>query len=231
MNERSCRGVTGLLVGALFMATLLFSVPLQAGLVLSVADAGVQATTVAGAITETFDTGAPSTILGTYANEIVLAPSDFGGAFGTSYLGVFDSVTTLELNSPQKYFGMWWSALDADNAISVFDGSALLGSYVPSDLIPIISVDYFGNPNGPGNPSEVYAYVHFTATGSSSITRIEFSNGPNSFFESDNHSVTDQSIVPPGTSLVPEPGSVTLMGLSFAAVFGSRRSRRSRRSV
>ena len=206
---------------ALFTVVLAFSASTQAGLVFTFEAAGVQSTSVPGVTTETFNSGAPSAVIGTYANATVSAADVFGGAFGTDYLDITGTqVTTLTLNSPQKYFGMWWSAGDANDLLTLYDGAVVLDSLtVGADLIPVLAPAYYGNPNGGGNESEPYAYLNFTATGSSNITRIEFTQTTSSGgFETDNHSVTDEPIDPPGRPLIPEP--TTFMVWSVLGLIG-----------
>lgn len=185
----------------------LFGASAQAAIVFTFENASVQATSVSGVLTETFDTGVPGTAIGTYTNATVIAGDVFGGAQGTSYLTLLNSgssVTTLDLNSPQKYFGMWWSAGDANDLVSFYDGATLVDSFTVGDIIPLLTPAYYGNPNGGAFVNEPYAYLNFTATGTTSITQIQFTqvNGGGGGFETDNHSVTDRSIDPPGNSSV-----------------------------
>lgn len=202
----------------------------HAGLIVSIEAPGVQVTSVPGATTETFDSGAPTGVLGNYTNMLVLSPTVFsgvlGGAFNTNYAAAFDGLAVLELNSPQKYFGTWWAAADADNQIIFFDGANFLGSYLLTDFNGVIGPGHFGNPNNGLNVVDPYFYAHFTATGTTNITHVFFSSSSNSFFETDNHSVYDQPIAPPGTVVVPEPSSL----VGMATIIGSVAMRRKRRS-
>jgi len=204
--------------------------PAGAGIIVSVDAPGVQTTAVVGATTETFDSGAASGVLGTYTNMLVLSPAlyfgIYGGAFGTDYGAVFDGFAVLELGSPQKYFGMWWAAADADNTLWLYDDATLLIQLTTSDLLPFLPPAYFGNPNTGQNPAEPYFYLHFTTTGNSEITHVLFANGSDSFFESDNHSIVDQSIGPPGTVVVPEPSGLAAAVCVLGIVMATRRRNR-----
>ena len=120
---------------------------------------------------------------------------------------------------------MWWSAGDARNQAQFFDATnTLLGSFVIGDIIPFLSPAYFGNPNGGGNAGEAYAYLNFTTTGGDLIDHIAFNQiGGGGGFETDNHSVFDQPITPPGNA-IPEPTTV-LFGFALAGVATLRRRR------
>lgn len=201
----------------------------RAGVVFTIELAGVQATSVPGAITETFDSGTWSSLVGDYSgNAFVFSPSLFsgvyGGAFGSYYLGIFDGIALLELNTPQKYFGMWWAAADADDVLTLFDGPSILGTYTAASFVPFLGAAYFGNPNNGFNPSEAYVYVNFTTTGNSNITHVLFRNESNmTVFETDNHSILDQPISPPGIALIPEPGLGLLAGMGLVSGLVRRR--------
>lgn len=214
----------------------LVEAPAHANLIFTIENPGVQSTTVAGASTEDFES-LPIGVLGVYHSAAIggtysggqIIPHDlYGGAGGVGQydvVGLGNTVSqTLQFDSPKTYFGIWWSAGDAANKIEFFDPSnTLLGSYVIGDIIPFLSAAYLGNPNTGENPGEYYAYLNFTTTGGSLIDRIVFENVTASGFESDNHSVFDQPITPPGHS-IPEAGSTLIMlGGSLAALLSLRR--------
>ncbi len=202
---------------ALALAGSLVSMSANAVIVFTIENPGVQQTTVAGAITETFDSralGALGTFVspvGTFVGGTVLAPDVFGGANSTRYdlaAGLQSGASSrLDLSTPQKYVGLWWSAGDARNQLEFYDPSLnLLAIFNTSTIIPFLSAGYYGNPNGGGNVGEPYAYLNFTATGSETIGRVVFRQlAGGGAFEIDNVSVFDQPITPPGNSL-PEGG-------------------------
>lgn len=142
-----------------------------------------------------------------------------------SYTG--QNSQTLTFDSSKTYFGMWWSAGDPANQLVFYDGATILASYSTADIIPFLSSAYYGNPNNGLNPNEPYVYLNFTTTGASRITSIEFNCDLFAGFESDNHSVHDQVIEPPGNTLptVPATGStltMLLMGVCFITLVGAK---------
>lgn len=202
-----------------FACLLLVNAQSYGLIVFTIENPGVQQTTVAGAVTETFDTHAlgamgtfnSPTIPGTFTGGSVLVADQYGGANGTRYdlaaSGVGSS-STLTLNTPQKYIGLWWSAGDAGNILEFYDSSAtLLSSFSTASILGLLPATYRGNPNPPAgrNTGEAYAYLNFTATGSDSISRVVFRQTTGGGFEIDNVSVFDQPITPPGHTL-PEGG-------------------------
>jgi len=219
----------------LFSATvglgLLSATQARAGLVFTIENPDVESTSVSGALTENFDTVpigvigtyVSPTIGGTYSGGQVIPHDQYGGAGGA---GQYDVVglgattsQTLQFASGKTYFGMWWSAGDPSNKLEFFDSSnSLLGSYVIGDIIPFLSPAYLGNPDTGENPGEYYAYLHFTTTEGSLIDRVVFSNVTTSGFESDNHSVFDQPIKPPGNPLPNVPDSGSTISILTAAV-------------
>lgn len=226
--------------------------PAHAALVFSYEAPGVQATTVAGVTTETFDSRPLGALSGNVLNNTatlsaggaVVAGTANSGAFGGAGTGAPGSETqyyavgvqsgsaapvTLEFNTPQKYFGMWWPAGDAKNELSFYDGSNnLLGYYTVGTILASLPASYNGNPNNGLDAAEKFAYLNFTATGSDSIKKVVFANSGSlsSGFEMDNFSITTESITPPGT-VVPEPSTYiagALLTLPFA-LKGLRRLR------
>lgn len=190
------------------------ALPVHAGLIFTVEGPGVTQSSVPGVSTETFDDGDLVSAIGTYTGGTIMPADVWGGAGGSgAYLfATLTSASTLTFGTPQSYFGFWWSAGDVNNSLSLYSPTnALLGSYVIGDILPYLSSGYFGNPSGTfagGNPSEAYAYLNFTATGTDYISRVVF-GGSN--FESDNHSITTERITPPGTT-VPDSGSTLILG-------------------
>jgi hypothetical protein len=146
-----------------------------------------------------------------------------GGGGQYDVVGLGNTVSqTLTFASGKTYFGLWWSAGDAANTLTFYQGASVLGSYVIGDIIPSLSSAYLGNPNGGGNPGEYYAYLNFTTTDGDLIDRIVFGNVTSSGFESDNHSVYDQPIEPPGHTL-PDGGSTLILALGSIGLLASLR--------
>ena len=204
----------------------------RAAIVFTVEAPGVQQSQVAGVTTENFNDGNLISTLGTYTGGSANPASLFGGAGGTGFF-LQNGPTTLTLNSPQFYFGMWWSAGDAANLLEFYDGATLVGSFNVGSIIPFLSPAYYGNPtpNFLGQDSaEPFAYLNFTATGTTQITRVVFGGGN---FESDNHSVIDQRITPPGTdpTSVPDGGStLALAGMALLGLAGMKRALASKKA-
>jgi len=143
--------------------------------------------------------------LGNYDHLLVRSADAFGGAGGKgTYMSVNTSFnagsnpTTLTLATPQRYFGLWWSAGDPNNVLSFYSGNTLLETFTTSDVVNFINAQenksaYFGNPNNGRNKGEPYAFLNFYADPSNpSLTfdRIVFSSANRgSGFEMDYHTL------------------------------------------
>ncbi len=204
---------------------------------------------VVGASTENFnslptgnDTTAYSSSIGTFqfspTTPLNVSTADqFGGAAGTGKyiaLGSQSGTTapvTINLTTAANYLGFWWSAGDANNGISFYDGNTLLyrfsASQITSFLTPTSGTttaangtvynnsSYYGNPNAAflgQNSSEAYAYIDIVTTGVT-FDKIVLDNSgtTGTGFESDNYTVYNGTVTLPGDSLitsvavVPEP--------------------------
>jgi hypothetical protein len=211
----------------------------HAGLVMSVEAAGAQISTVAGVTTETFNsfgTGQYSSLqtavgtLSTSGTLAIVAADIYGGAGGTgnyfavgAQSGSADPVT-LTFKGPESYFGLWWSAADANNSVTFYSGSSALMTYNDASAFSFTTPGdaYYGNPNNGGDTGEPFAYFNFNGTNGTTFTSVVFSNNDTTGtgFESDNFSV----------GAVPEPPSLVLAGSSLAicALVSWRRRRRAR---
>ncbi|MGA3182437.1 MAG: hypothetical protein ABSF38_19080 [Verrucomicrobiota bacterium] len=208
--------------------------------------AGVEATTVPGTITENFDslatgnvTSALVTPIGTLLNGAITTANEYGGAGGTgNFYVVGNNVNAgggptpvpgiLTFNSPQSYFGMWWSAADsgingtAGNSVTFYDGATVLATLTTAQVTAGLSSFYLGNPSGSyagQNNTQDYVYLDFYDTGGATITSVDFNNGDasnSSGFEMDNFSILAAA---PDLS-----GTLWLLGLGLSAVaaFGRR---------
>jgi len=220
---------------------LLCAQPLHAQLTFTIEGPGVQATTVAGATTETFN-GLPAGSLGSYVSPgigtfsggAIVAANEYGGAGGGGNyyaVGAESGTTlgTLTLSSPQDYLGLWWSAGDAENVLQFFDGATVIGTYDVGSIIPYLSAAYYGNPNAAflGQDSgEPFVYLNFTTSGTTQITSVDFENGLSTGFELDNVSVYNQAITPPGNSVPDATNTTLLLFMAAASLFGYRQCRK-----
>ncbi len=210
--------------------------PAKAGLILSVEAPKVEASTVSGVATETFngfDTrnnyNLLSTTVGTLTSpgEAIVAADQFGGATSPAVpsgssskyfaIGVESGKTTasLALNGSQSYFGFWWSAADALNSVELYSKGTLLATLNTGVALSALNANtkYLGNPNTGADNSEPFAYLNFTATGGTTFDQIVFNNANLSTgFEMDNFSVLK------GPTAV--SGTVINNGLILAAVPG-----------
>ncbi len=147
---------------------------------------------------------AGNTALGNYDHLLVVSADAFGGASGKgTYMMVSTNVnkasspTTLTLATPQRYFGLWWSAGDPNNVLSFYSGNTLLETFRTSDVVNFINAQanagaFNGNPNTGQNKGKPYAFLNFYADPSNpalTFDRIVFSNVGSARFQQDNHTI------------------------------------------
>ena len=145
--------------------------------------------------------------VGTFNNANVLAGDKYGGAGGTQYLQVPASSTmTLNLNTAQSYFGMWWSAGDALNSLTFKLGGTVVMTFNTSILNSFLSASYNGMPSGPfagQNASEKYAFINFYGINGVTFDTIIAQQGSSKAFESDNWTVATTYSTPlSGTPII-----------------------------
>lgn len=170
-----------------------------------------------GDFTSTFRTGTSNFDSSTYIRGVYSANGDpkwtrsaanqYGGASGTTAFPSLTGATSpssayvirlsTSANIPGvNYFGLWISALDANNSLQFYSGRQLLYSFGATDLqtalgaCSVLNV-YCGNPTTPfksQNSSEAYAYVNFFATVGYFDTVVLYQTST-SGFESSNHAV------------------------------------------
>ncbi len=185
---------------------------------------------------------------------------EYGGANNSRYAAFGDQTgtsgaITLNLVNPTTFFGMWWSAIDQYNGVSLYDDNTFLMRISGADLISLFSVptltaqngstyqtsNYRGKPpDRTQNTSEYYAYVMFQASGLT-FNRVVFDNSgtTGTGFEMDNLQIRSGNFTIPGTTVlltqyqinaVPEP-SVWIpaaLGLFGCAWWRNRRPARPR---
>jgi hypothetical protein len=106
--------------------------------------------------------------------------------------------STLSLNESSSYFGLWWSAGDANNQLSFYSGDSLVAQYTTSSMFGSLnlSTDYYGNPLTGGNTREPYAFINFYGDESTSWDRIELTQTGGGGFESDNYTTRVEAFDP-----------------------------------
>lgn len=164
--------------------------------------AGAESSTMPNTYQETFDnlpTGVNNNVswsgVGTFDTVNIKNADVYGGAAGSKYavegLGVVNK-TTLTLNSPSSYFGLWWSAGDAANVLNFYNSGNLVGSFTTANLINLLPNSYKGNPDTAlwyqgQNSGEKYGFINFIADKNTTWDKIEFTNSGGSGFEADNY--------------------------------------------
>ncbi len=199
-----------------------------------------------GGFTSTFGLSGAQTITGTYSadataksgSNLVSQPANqYGGAGGTgNYAELFNGSYTINLSATGvpgvNYFGIWVSALDANNQIQFYNGSTLIYTFTPTAMLAAINARanksaYYGNPttNYLGQDSgEPFAFVNFFGVGGT-FDKLVISNSGGTGFESDNHTVGYRN---PNTIIgnlfgVPEPGAMLLLPGFLLALWRARR--------
>ena len=136
--------------------------------------------------------------VGSFNQLYVKGADSYGGAAdasnpnGTKYSlqGAGTSVlsSTLLLDTPSSYFGMWWSAGDAQNVLDFYKGDTLVSSFTTASLMEPLPGTYDGNPrNRSINGGEPYAFINFFGDETTVWDRIVLRNNGSSGFESDNY--------------------------------------------
>jgi hypothetical protein len=199
----------------------------NATIVFTVENPGVQASTVPGVITETFDeygTGnyfQPLTgPIGTYSTGGNIQSANlYGGAGGVgNYIAIGSQSgqqdVLLTLNSNDSYFGMEYGAGDYGNQLSFYNGNYLVGTLNTQAVLAALGTNpaYFGNPTTGQDSGEPFAYFNFFGTAGTTFNKILFHNTTlGTGFETDNHSILVAPVgphgnpIPGGFTAVPEP--------------------------
>lgn len=189
---------------------------------------------------------AGTAISGTYAGAITHdTDNTYGGAYGTQPYPAADGTGhyTLSLAAEgvrgANYFGVWITAMDPYNVLTLSSAGATVFSLGSADLRKAIAATtnpgaYYGDPDNGGDTAEPFAYVNIYDT-SGFFDRVTFGNNGPSNFESSNDSVgyfasPNVSGVPvaiaTNTVSVPEPESLTMVLPALALMMAWRARRR-----
>ena len=201
-------------------------------------------------LTESFDTLANLAATGTLAvgdysatgPMAILSANQYGGAGGAGKYAFTDSSGQLsvDLVTPSKYFGLWFTCSNPGNYVDVYSGANLLATFDTQSLSDIVGLKaspnsvlasdgnhysgdlWYGNPNAALNDADVgrfvYAYVNMGLSDpNATFDRIVMRGA---YFEFDNLTTSPSSFV----SVVPEPaGCATLAGVLMLGFSMSRR--------
>ena len=148
---------------ALVLAAIL-TLPASASLVVTYAESpDAETSSLSG--TSVFDfnnlsvgvhAGVTWTGVGTYNSLSILANDQYGGAGvgGSNYSVQSNNVnlgdvtsTTLTLEHPSAYFGLWWSAGDPENVMNFYSGSSLVAHFTTANLMAKLDDTYYGKPS------------------------------------------------------------------------------------
>jgi len=204
----------------------------------------VSTANLTGGFTSTFGLTGSQTISGTYSadttaktgtNLVSQGANQYGGAGGTGlYPELMNGSYTIALAvngvPGVNYFGLWISALDANNTIAFYSGASLLFTFTPSQMITAINARsdkaaYYGNPNNPTqDTSEPFAFVNFFGVGGT-FDKLVISNCCGTGFETDNQTVGYRNPAPIIGNLfgVPEPSPQASLALGVATLLLGRR--------
>jgi hypothetical protein len=173
--------------------------------------------------------GLTGTFTGTFS---VVGADQYGGAGGSNYITDNDSSFTLTLSQDVTYFGLWVSAMNDGNVVTILDSNGnTLTTFDTASMAALIGSNhaYYGNPSGPYaglDSDEPFAFVNFFDQ-SGSFNTIQISGAG---FESDNFTVgtftsTSGTGVAGTASDVPEPASFAALGMGIGGLLAARRRR------
>jgi hypothetical protein len=139
--------------------------------------------------------------VGTIDQVYVRKADMYGGAGGTGNYAaqggawpVYTPTTTITFPTGEghAYFGLWWSAGDANNVLTFYSGTTVVAELTTGNLLNKLAASrayYYGNPNTAflnQNNTEAYAFINLYGDLGTTWDKIVFSNLGSSGFESDN---------------------------------------------
>jgi len=198
------------------LGVVMLSSAANAGIIYSVENEGVHATQVVGATTVDFNDmtcGAYSVcsggkIVSGNSPGVYASPHGINDGINDRYLTVGNGTASLSLASSYDYFGLYWGSADNYNYLSFYLKDALVKTFGGAELAPLMA-------SGHQTSYDANRFVNFYFNDGSLFDRVDLiSNGY--AFESDNHAFA---------SSVPEPGTLTLLGVGVASLLWGRRKR------
>ncbi|BBD64275.1 hypothetical protein NIES4072_20630 [Nostoc commune NIES-4072] len=176
------------------------------------------------------------TTIGSYKNTLIENVDQYGGANGTGKYfdvntgrGSKETVSTLNLTTAQKYFGLWWSAGDANNVMTFLSQGKVVQTMTTADVVSYIAklpnkASYYSNPNSPykgQNSGEPYAFINFYDV-DGTFDQVQFTNVGGTGFESDNHTVaTDYKSITGNVVVKAVPESSSVLGVFVIGFVGA----------
>ena len=214
-----------------------------ASVTVTIEDAGVMEADVSafgatGSVVETFDDLTRGhftryeSALGTYSAGRVDATNQYGGADASQYLFSQNRPgTSLSLNTPATYFGLWWSAGSVRNQIDLYSNGMNIFSFNTDDVLTFLTDNaddaraYYGNPNARYAGRVTHEPFVFINLFSDTLFDTVVLSGPN--FESDNHTIATHYSRLNGTAIapIPLPSSLPLLAgaTAICAIMIARR--------
>ncbi len=246
---------TATIIASVIGAATLVSRPASAGITIKYEAPGVQQSSLVtdpinnpgtNVVTENFDgisTGYHSTSfitnIGTFDQGLIEAADQYGGASGignyfdvdTLRSGTLGSAkpyttSTLTLNSPQAYLGLWWSAGDANNVLEFYSQGQLVQKLTTQEVKTSVSSLYYGNPTSPfyqQNSGEPFAYLNFYADQGTTFDQVKFTNIGGTGFEADNFTIASSYSNTPGTSIPESSSTVGLLMIGGLGLLSQRK--------